>query len=232
MVRIFLISLLFLTHWSSAQSSCVIKLQDAHTLEQIQISEITFVNQKKHSIDSLTNSLIIEKARGKKLNIHTKNYKEFTRKIDFRKHKGDTLVLHLLPSKNLIQSRYQELYESMGVPKDTLIFENQAALKNHLSAYIYPLISYAMDSCKNGLCNYNNTYSFHFIFEASNGVYSLKTCDQTKSYAYSCDSLDNALDRLITIYPYFLLAEEENTFRIRISISPNLRNNSINKRTY
>ena len=199
-----------------AQDFCAIKLVDSYSYDQIEVTKIEFVSQKKYHVDKTNNLLILDKPRGKKISIGAVNYETKDSEVFFKRHYGDTIVIELEPVDSIIQLKFKDLYYSPA-PNDTIVFESLSQVDTKLKVYLNYL-SALNGQCDNGTCNYSNTYSYMIEFTSSEGIFRLDSIIKLQPKEYQCDPLVDALNRLKYIFPKFQLGGENNKIRKRFTI--------------
>jgi len=216
MKTVLIIILTFLCSNLFAQDHCTIKLVDSYSYDQIKASQINYLSQKSYRIDSTTNLIVIEKPKGKKISISANNYEFQEIEVEYKKHKGDTIVIQMKPIDSIVQIRFNELY-SATVTEDTINFESLNQVDRKLNSYLNYL-SALNGRCDNGMCNYANTYSYIIEFINEEGVYSIGSIIKLQPREYQCAPLDDALNKLKNNFPKFRLDGENNEIRKRFTM--------------
>ena len=177
------------------QINCKIKLIDSYSYDQINTNNSLQIKNADFSIDTLSGLVIINKFKGKRLEISLKDYELYSEKISFGKYKNDTIARQLIPKKQIILSRFEQIWNNDNIMLDTLTFDNSSQGKRHVLSYLN-YVKILDNSCDNGLCNYANTYSYNIRFTKENDVYKISTIDKLKPHEYNCNELENYLNKL------------------------------------
>lgn len=196
----FIVIFLFSTQTVFSQLNCHVMLSDSYSLNQIENFKSIEIKNADFSIDTVSNFIVIHKIRGRRLEITLSNYELYSEKINLRKFKKDTISRHLIPNRSVINSRFEELWNSEDLVTDTLFLEDKNEIRKHLSSYLNYL-KVLEDPCKKDC--FTNTYNLHYriIFSVVNTVYEISSVENLRPYIDKCEELDIYMEKLKTNFP-------------------------------
>lgn len=200
MKNIFLIIFLISTQAIFSQWNCHLKLSDSYSLKQIENFKSIEIINADFSIDTVSNLIVIHKIRGRRLEITLSNYELYSEKINLRKFENDTISRELIPNRSVINSRFEELWNSENLATDTLFLDDKNEIRKHLSSYLNYL-KILDDPCKKDC--FTHTYNLHYgiIFSNVNSVYEIKSVENLRPDIDRCEELDIYMEKLTKVFP-------------------------------
>ena len=196
---------------ANSQLNCSIKLIDSYSNKEIKIDNSFRIKNGIFQIDTLNNSILLTKLKGKHLIIESNLYCLYDEKFDKKELKNSIKKLQLRPNDHLIEIKFNEIWNSDNIPSDTLIFNNHKELENHILTYI-SYLSFAANTCDNGMCHYANTYFYQIKFKANDTIYQIDEVKKLQPVDIECELLENSLQLFKTIFPKFKIKNEKQEF--------------------
>lgn len=210
MNKLLSIILLLISTFTYSQTNCHIKLFDSYSSTQIKLDHSIEIKNADFSIDTVNNLITIHKLKRRYLEIKLGEYELYTEKINLRKLEYDTISRQLTPLKAVINSRFEQIWNSDSLSSDTLVFESKDDFKKHLLSYFNYLIYHldiSYESCNNENFSYSDTYRYKISFLKTDLVYEYNAIEKLEPMYSKCDEIDKYLDKLKVIYPKFKIEE-------------------------